>query len=100
MRYWRVFVESGDGRRFPTRAVEISESRAILRGEHALPAGMVCDLQIIVPPPNDQQPPAVAGLRAEVGAVVFTSGGIRLDFRVKSLSNEAKLLIDARKDSG
>lgn len=57
----------------------------------------MCDLQIIVPPPNDQQPPAVAGLRAEVGGVVFASGGIRLDFRVKSLSDEARQLIDSQR---
>lgn len=97
MRYWRVLVESGDGRRFFTRAVEISASRAVLRGDHALPAGMPCDLRVIVPPPDDKQPPAMVGLHAEVGEVVFTSSGIRLDFRVKSLSDEARQLIDARR---
>jgi len=97
MRYWRVLVKPGDGRQFFTRAVEISAHRAILRGDQALPAGMECDLQIFVPPPNDQQPPALAGLRAEVGAVVFASGDIRLEFRVKSLSDEARQLIDARR---
>ena len=58
---------------------------------------MECDLQIFVPPSNDQQPPAVAGLRAEVGAVVFASGDIRLELRVKSLSDEARQLIDSRR---
>lgn len=97
MRYWRVLVKPGDGRQFFTRAVEISADRAILRGDQALPAGMVCELQIIVPPPNDQQPPAVAGLRAEVSSVVFASGGIRLEFRVKTLSDEVQQLLDSRR---
>lgn len=96
MRHWRVWVESGDGRRFPTRALEISASRAVLRGEHALPVGMMCDLRIIVPPPDDRQSPGVAGLRAEVNEAIFASGAIRLDFRVRSLSDEARRLIDAR----
>lgn len=96
MRYWRVLVESGDGRRFSTRAVEVSASRAVLRGDHALPTGMACDLQVIVPPPNDQQPPGVAGLRAEVDEVVFAAGDILLDLRVKSLSDEARRLIGMR----
>lgn len=97
MRYWRVLVKTGDGRQFFTRAVEISANRAVLRGDHALPVGMGCDLQVIVPPPDDRQPPGAAGLQAEVGEVVFASGAIRLDFRVKSLSDEARQLIDARR---
>ncbi|MDP4027747.1 MAG: hypothetical protein Q8P42_02080 [Gallionella sp.] len=97
MRYWRVLVKPGDGTQFFTRAVEISAHRAIVRGGQALPAGVVCDLHIFVPPPNSQQPPAVVGLRAEVGAVVFASGDIRLEFRVKSLSDEAQQLIDSRR---
>jgi hypothetical protein len=97
MRYWRVLVKPGNGSQFFTRALEISAHRVILRGDHALPAGMKCDLQVVIPPPNDQQPPAVAGLQAEVGAVVFASGDIRLEFRVKSLSDEARQLIDARR---
>lgn len=97
MRYWRVLVESGDGRRFSTRAVEITASRAVLCGDQALPVGMACDLQVIVPPPDDKQPPGMAGLQAEVGEVVFVSSDIRLDLRVKSLSDEARRLIDTRK---
>jgi len=97
MRYWRVLVKSGDGRQFFTRAVEITENRAVLRGDHALPAGMVCDLQIIIPSQDAIQPAGVAGLQAEVGAVVFASGDIRLDFMVRSLSNEARQLIASRK---
>jgi hypothetical protein len=46
MRYLRVLVKSKDGRQFFSRAVVISESRAVLRGEHVLPTGMLCDLQI------------------------------------------------------
>lgn len=97
MRYWRVLVKPGDGTQFFTRALEISAHRAIVSGGQALPAGVACDLHIFVPPPNDQQPPAVVGLRAEVGSVVFASGDIRLEFRVKSLSDEARQLIDTRR---
>ncbi len=97
MRYWRVLVKSGDGRQFFTRAVEISESRAVVRGDHALPNGMACDLQVIIPSRDEKQPATAAGMQAEVGAVVFASGDIRLDFRVKSLSHEARQLIDSRK---
>lgn len=97
MRHLKVLVRSGDGRQFPTRAVEISEKHAVLRGDQILPAGTVCDLQIIVPPPDDKQPPSVVGLQAEVGEAVFASGDIRLDLRVKSLSDEARRLIEARK---
>lgn len=97
MRYWRVLVKPCDGRQFFARAVEISASRAILRGDQALPAGMVCDLQIIAPPSNDQQPPTVVGLKAQVSDVVFASGDICLDFRVKSLSDEARQMIGSRK---
>lgn len=97
MRYWRVLVESSDGRRFSTRALEISASRVILRGEHALSTGMMCELQIVVPSQDEKCPATMAGLRAEVGEVVFASGNIRLDFRVKSLSDEARELIDSRR---
>jgi hypothetical protein len=97
MRYWRVLVKPGNGSQFFTRAVEISAHRVILRGEQALPTGMECGLQIVVPPPNDQQPPVLADLHAEVGTVVFASGDIRLEFRVKSLSDEARQLIDSRR---
>lgn len=97
MRYWRVLVKSGDGRQFFTRAVEISENRAVLRGDLILPTGMVCDLQIIIPSQDENLPAAVAVLQAEVGVVVFAAGDIRLDFRVKSLSDEARQLIYSRK---
>lgn len=99
MRYWRVLVEPGDGRQFFARVLEITAHRAILRGEQALPAGMECDLQIFVPPPNNRQSPGVAGLRAEVSGVVFASGGIRLDFRVKSLSDEARQLLEGGRNA-
>jgi hypothetical protein len=39
----------------------------------------------------------LVGLRAEVGVVVFVSGDIRLEFMVKSLSDEARQLIDTRR---
>lgn len=97
MRYWRVLVSPEGGRQFSARALEISASRVVLYGDHALPAGVLCNLQMIVPPPNDQQPPGMAGLRAEVGGVVFAAGDIRLELRVKSLSDEARQLIDARR---
>jgi len=97
MRYWRVVVKPGDGTQFFTRAVEISAHRAIVCGDQALPAGMVCDLHIFVPPPNDQQPPVVVGLQAAVGTVVFASGSIRLEFKVKSLSDEAQQLINSHR---
>lgn len=95
MRYWRVLVKSGDGRQFFARALKVSASRAVLRGDHALPAGTVCDLQIVVPSWVGENPGAVAGLRAEVSEVVFASGGIRLDLMVKSLSYEARQLIES-----
>lgn len=97
MRYWRVLIKSGDGRQFFTRAVEISENRAVLRGDHVLSTGMVCDLQIIIPARDEMQSAGVASLEAEVGGVVFASGDIRLDFRVRSLSNEARQVIASRK---
>ena len=97
MRYWRVLVKPGDGRQFFTRAMEISAHRAILYGDHALPAGMVCDLHIFVPSPNDRQPPVVVGLQAAVGSVVLASGSIRLEFKVKSLSDGAQQLINSRR---
>lgn len=100
MRYWRVLVKSGDGRQFFTRVVEISASRAVLRGDHVLPAGMSCDLQIIIPSRDEKQPAGVAGLQAEVGVAVFASGDIRLELRIKSLSDEARSLIDSRKAAG
>lgn len=100
MRYWRVLVKPGDGRQFFTRAVEISVHRAILCGDQALPAGMACDLQVIIPSRDEKQPAGVAGLQAEVGAVVFASGDIRLELRIKSLSDEARSLIDSRKAGG
>lgn len=97
MRYWRVLVKSGDGRQFYTRAVEISASRIVLRGDHVLPTGMLCDLQIIIPSLDEKLPAGMAGLQAEVGGVIFASGDIRLNFRVTSLSNEARQLIGSRK---
>ena len=97
MRYRLVLVKSGDGRQFFTRAVEISASRAVLCGEHALPAGMACDLQVIIPTRDKNQPAGVAGYQAEVGEVVFASGDIRLELRAKSLSDEAKRLLDSLK---
>lgn len=100
MRYWRVLVKSGDGRHFSTRAVEISASRAVLRGQHALPAGMACDLYVVIPSRDEKLPASVAGLQAEVSAVVFASGDIQLELRIKSLSGEARSLIDSRKAGG
>ena len=99
MRYRLVLVKSGDGRQFFTRAVEISANRAVLCGEHALPVGMACDLQVIIPARDAKQPAGVAGLQAEVGAVIFAFSDIRLELRVKSLSDEARQLIDSRKVS-
>lgn len=96
MRYWRILVKSGDGRQFFAKPVEISASRAVLRGDHALPNGMVCDLQIVVPSP-DEKILAGASMQAEVGEIVFASGEIRLEFRVKSLSSEAQQLINSRR---
>lgn len=54
-------------------------------------------MRIIVPPLDDRQHPGVAGLRAEVSEMAFASGAIRPDIRVKSLSDEARQLIDSRK---
>ena len=96
MRYWRILVKSDDGRQFFTKAVEISASRAVLRGDHALPTGAVCDLQIVAPSLDKMQPPKVADLQAEVRGVIFSSGGIRLDLRIKSLSSEARQLIGSQ----
>jgi hypothetical protein len=96
MRYWRVLVKPDGGGHFFTRAVEISPHRAVVRGEQALPVGTACDLHIIVPPPSDQQPPAMAGLRGEVREAVFASDGIRLDFSVRSLSEEVQRLFEGR----
>ena len=93
MSYWRVFVRSNDGRQFYARAMEISEYRAVLRGAHVLPGGMVCDLQVIIPARDETQPAGEADLEAEVDEVIFTGGDIRLNLRVKSLSREARSLI-------
>ena len=79
MRYWRVLVRSGDGRQFVARAVEFSASRALLCGNHALPTGEECDLQIVAPSFDKKQPPTVADLKAEVRGVIFASNDIRLD---------------------
>lgn len=84
MRFWRVLVKSGDGRQFYTRAVEISTSSAMLRGDHALPTGMVCDLQVIIPSLDEKQPAGMVSLQAEVFEVVFAAGDILLDLRVNA----------------
>jgi len=97
MRFWRILVKSGDGRQFYTRAVEVSASSAMLRGDHALPTGMVCELLVIIPSLDEKQPAGMASLQAEVFEVVFACGDILLDFRVKSLSNEARQLINKYK---
>jgi hypothetical protein len=55
---------------------------------------MACDLQVIIPNAG------VASLQAEVGVAVFASGDIRLELRIKSLSDEARSLIDSRKAGG
>ncbi len=97
MRYWQVWVKPGDGRQFFTKAIEISVSRAVLRGDHALSTGTVCDLQIVAPSMDKKQPAIVADFKAEVRGVIFASGGVRLDFRIKSLSSEARQLIGSQK---
>lgn len=97
MQYCQVWVKSIDGRRFLSRVVEISEHHTVLRGAHMLPSGMVCDLQVIIPAPDEKQPSSVADLQAEVDEVVFSSGDICLNFKVKSLSREARHLISSRK---
>lgn len=95
MCYWRVFVKSGDGRKFFSTAMNVSTHRMVLRGDHVLPTGMVCDLQIIIPPLNENQHAGVAVLQAEVDEVVFSSGDVQLHLKVKSLSNDARRLISA-----
>lgn len=97
MRYWRILVKPGDGRQFFTKAVEISASRAVLCGDHALPTGTACNLQIVAPSMDKKQPARVADLQAEVRGVIFASGGIRLDLRINSLSSEARQLIGSQK---
>lgn len=97
MRNWRVWVRSGDGRQFAARALEISASRAVLRGEHVLPGGMLCDLQVVIPAADETQPATTAALQAEVGHAVFAAGDVRLECRVVSLSREARQLIESRK---
>jgi hypothetical protein len=97
MRNWRVWVKSGDGRQFAARALEISADRAVLRGEHVLPGGMLCDLQIIIPAADETKSATTAGLQAEVGHAVFAAGHVRLECRVVSLSREARQLIESRK---
>lgn len=100
MRFRRVLVKSGDGRQFYTRAVEISANSAMLRGDHALPTGMACELEVIIPSLDEKQPAGMASLQAEVFEVIFAAGDILLDFRVKSLSNEARQLLDKYKAAG
>lgn len=97
MRYWRILVKTGNGRQFFTKAVEISASRAVLRGDHALPTGTLCDLQIVAPSMDKKLPARVADFKAEVRGVIFASGGVRLDFMIKSLSSEARQLIGSQK---
>jgi hypothetical protein len=96
MRNWRVLVKSSDGRRFSTRAIEISAERAVVRGDWVLPNGMVCDLQLVIPPQTVTQLAGEANLQAEVSEVVFSSWDIHLDFRIKSLSSEARKWIESR----
>lgn len=97
MRNWRVWVKSGDGRQFAARALEISASRAVLRGEHVLPGGMLCDLQVVIPATDETKSATLAGLQAEVGHAVFSAGDVRLECRVVSLSREARQLIESQK---
>jgi hypothetical protein len=96
MRYWQILVKSDNGRQFLTKAVEISTSRAVLCGDHALPTGAACNLQIVAPSFDKKQPAQVADLQAEVRGVVFAPSGIRLDLKIKSLSSEARQLIGSQ----
>lgn len=96
MRYWRVVVKPGDGRHFFSRIEEISESRAVVRGDRALPAGTVCDLHIGVPSWDGQKPALMAGLQVEVDEVIFSSAGVRLALKVRSLDSGARRLIAER----
>jgi hypothetical protein len=56
---------------------------------------MHCNLHIVIPALHEKQGPTMAAMQAEVGQAVFTSAGIRLDFKVTSLSLEARQLIEA-----
>ncbi|MDX8400910.1 MAG: hypothetical protein R8K20_11795 [Gallionellaceae bacterium] len=75
----------------------MSEERAVLHGEHVLPTGTVCDLQLIKPSLANKQPDKAADLRVEVGSVIFSGGNIRLNLKVKSLSSAARQIINAQK---
>lgn len=96
MRFWRALVESGDGKWFSARTLAASSSRVVLYADQALPKGARCNLQILVPAPDKGLPARVARLRGEVSEVIFHADGIRLDFRVRPLSDEARQLIDAK----
>ncbi|OYZ63805.1 MAG: hypothetical protein B7Y04_07385 [Gallionellales bacterium 24-53-125] len=95
MRSYRVLVLPAKGKQFISRLMEISSRRVVLRGEQMLPVGMLCDLQIIIPPLAERMPCATAELKAEVGEVIFSDGFIRLECRIKLLGNEARQLLDA-----
>ena len=95
MRYCRVLVKSGDGKRFFARMLDISVSHAVLRGDYVLPAGMLCDLQLMLPPAGERQPARILDMQAVVDSVYFASGAIRLELKIKSLGNDVRRLIES-----
>lgn len=91
--YWRVSVHAEDDIRFAFKVLGYSTADLVLLFDRALPIGRRCDIRVIAPNAGQYRACREIVFRAEVVLVVFGVIGVRVTFRMHSLSEEAISLL-------